>query len=216
MITVALFAALGFPPQESSNFEEKTPIVPEQVLAWQLEGLTQEEIRDEVGRRGLTECAEEPLLHAISAARADIETVRAVRSAKAPCKLWKLDLRLPRPTDYLYEVAGAEMWGDWDHALQTIEVEVGEQPRDADARLIYAHMLTLSEDWITAYGEVTEAEALAPRSPYTHALRSTICYHSGLLECALREANVFLKMRPEDAWAYVLLGKAKELQGHDD
>ena len=157
-----------------------------------------------------------------TAAACDISSSRRYRdrASSTKCKgaLQIVEIRFAVTATYglLYEVAGAEMWGDWDHALQTIEVEVGEQPRDADARLIYAHMLTLSEDWITAYGEVTEAEALAPRSPYTHALRSTICYHSGLLECALREANVFLKMRPEDAWAYVLLGKAKELQGHDD
>jgi tetratricopeptide (TPR) repeat protein len=217
MITLALFAALAFPPQqESFNAEKNAPVAPEKVLAWQLEGLAEEEIREEVKRRGLTECAEESLLNALSAARADVETVQVVRHAKAPCTVWKLDLRVPRPMDYLYEVAGAVMWNDWNHAMRTMEAEVSQEPRDPDARLIYAHLLGMSEDWITAYGEATEAVALAPQSPYAHALRSTICYHSGLTECALREANLFVKMKPEDASAYIMLGHAKELQGHDD
>jgi len=217
MITLALFAALAFPPQqESFNAEKNAPVAPEKVLAWQLEGLAEEEIREEVKRRGLTECAEESLLNALSAARADVETVQVVRHAKAPCTVWKLDLRVPRPMDYLYEVAGAVMWNDWNHAMRTMEAEVSQEPRDPDARLIYAHLLAMSEDWITAYGEATEAVALAPQSPYAHALRSTICYHSGLTECALREATLFVKMKPEDPSAYIVLGHAKELQGHDD
>jgi hypothetical protein len=54
--------------------------------------------------------------------------------------------------------------------------------------LIYAHFLRMAEDWIAAYGEATEAVALAPQSPYAHALRSTICYHFHLPECALCDA----------------------------
>jgi len=85
MITLALFAALAFPPQqESFNAEKNAPVAPEKVLAWQLEGLAEEEIREEVKRRGLTECAEESLLNALSEARADVETVQVVRHAKAP------------------------------------------------------------------------------------------------------------------------------------
>jgi tetratricopeptide (TPR) repeat protein len=212
-----LFAMLAIPaPQSNANTEVRAPVAPEEVLAWQLEGLTQEEIREEVSRRGLTECAEASLLSALSAAGANEETVRTVRHAKARCTVWKLDLRLPRSTDYLYEMAGAVMWSNWDYARQTMEAEVSKQPRDAGGRLIYAHLLSRSEDWITAYGEATEAVALAPQWPYAHALRSTICYRSALMECALREAGVFIKMRPEDAWAYIVLGRAKELQGHDD
>jgi hypothetical protein len=38
MITLALFAALAFPPQqESFNAEKNAPVAPEKVLAWQLE-----------------------------------------------------------------------------------------------------------------------------------------------------------------------------------
>jgi len=189
--------------------------VAEQVLAWQLEGLTQEEIREGEGRRGLTQCADETLLNALSAARADAETVRAVRHAKAPCTFWRLGLRLPGPNDYLYEVAGAILWSDWGHALHTMQIEAQKQPRNPDVRLIYAHLLRMSQDWIMAYGEATEAVALVPQSPYAHALRSTICYHSRLTECAVREAALFVKMRPEDASAYIVLGHAKELQGYD-
>jgi tetratricopeptide (TPR) repeat protein len=217
VFALMLFAMFALPTQQgTANAEVSAPVAPEQVLAWQLEGLTQEEIRGEVARHGLTECAEQSVLNALSAAGADAETVRVVRHAKAPCTLWKLDLRLPRTRDYLYEVTGAVMWKDWEHALETIQVEAGKQPRDPDVRMIYAHLLSRSEDWITAYGEATEAIALAPQSPYAHALRSTVCYHSGLLECALREANVFVRIRPEDASAYIVLGHAKELQGHDD
>lgn len=217
MFTLVLFAIFAMPAQQSTaSTEVNAPVAPEQVLAWQLEGLAQEEISGEVNRRGLTECAEEPLLNALSAARADAETVRTVRHAKAPCNLWKLDLRLPRETDYLYEVPGAVMWSNWEYALQTMETVAGKQPRDPNVRMIYAHLLSRSEDWITAYGEATEAVALAPQSPYGHALRSTVCYHARLAECALREADVFVKMRPDDALAYVVLGHAEELQGHDD
>jgi tetratricopeptide (TPR) repeat protein len=217
VLTLVLFALFAMPTlQSAANAEVSSPVAPEEVLAWQLQGLTQEEVRGEVNRRGLSECAEASLLSALSAAGADEETVRMVRNAKAPCTVWKLDLRLPRPTDYLYEVAGAVMWSNWDYARQTMEAQASKQPRDSDVRLIYAHLLSRSEDWITAYGEVTEAVALAPQWPYAHALRSTICYHSGLAECALRDANVFIKMRPEDAAAHIVLGHAKELQGHDE
>jgi tetratricopeptide (TPR) repeat protein len=217
VITLVLFAALAIPPQEgNTTTETNAPVAPEQVLAWQLEGLTQEEIREEVSRRGLTQCADQPLLNALSAARADAETVRVVKHAKAPCTIWKLGLRLPSPTDYLYEVAGAILWSDWGHVLQTMQTEVSKQPRNPDVRLIYAHFLRMSEDWIMAYGEATEAVALAPLSPYAHAQRSTICYHAHLPECAVREATVFVKMRPEDASAYIILGHAREMQGHDD
>lgn len=217
VITLVLLAALAIPPQQGKvTRKEDGPVPPEQALAWQLEGLTQEEIREEVGRRGLTECAEDPLLSALSAARADVETVQAVKHAKAPCTLWKLGLKLPRPTDYLYEVAGALLWNDWEHALQTMQAEASKQPENAEVRLIYAHFLRMAEDWIAAYGEATAAVRLAPQSPYTHAQRSTICFHSHLMECAVREAMVFVKMRPEDASAYIVLGHAREIQGLDD
>ena len=216
MFTLLLSAVLAFPSQQSGPpSDAKSPVPPEQVLAWQLEGLTQEEIREEVGSRGLTESPEEPLLNALSAARADAETIRVVRHANAPHKIWKLGLRLPGPTDYLYEVAGAVLWSDWGHALQTMQNEAEKQPRNPDVRLIYAHLLRMGEDWIAAYGEATEAVSLAPQSPYAHALRSTICYHAQLSECAAREAAVFLNFRPQDAAAYIILGHAKELKGND-
>jgi tetratricopeptide (TPR) repeat protein len=218
VIALVLLAALAFSPQEQQAKATEavdTPVAPEQVLAWQLEGLTQEEIREEVKRRGLSQCAELPLLNALSAARAEAETVTTVKHAKAPCTLWKLGLRLPGPTDYLYEVAGAILWSDWGHALETMQTEVNKQPKNPNVRLIYAHLLRMSEDWIPAYGEVTEAVALDSQSPYTHALRSTICYHSGLTPCAVREAVTFVKMKPDDAAAYIILGHAKELQGDD-
>jgi hypothetical protein len=93
---------------------------------------------------------------------------------------------LPSPKDYLYEAAGAIFSHDWGSALQTMQEEVEKQPRDPEAGLIYAHFLSMAEDWIAAYGEAAHAVALAPQSPYAHGLRSTICYHSQLPECALR------------------------------
>ena len=216
MLTLVLFAALAIPPQQINvTSEMNAPVVPDQVLAWQLEGLTQEEIQDEVRRRGLTQCADEPLLNALSAARANPETVKAVRHAKAPCTFWRLGLRLPGPNDYLYEVAGAILWSDWGHALHTMQIEADKQPRNPDVRLIYAHLLRMSEDWIMAYGAATEAVALAPQSPYAHALRSTICYHAQLPQCAMHEAVQFVKLRPDDAAAYIVLGHANELLGYD-
>jgi Flp pilus assembly protein TadD len=103
----------------------------------------------------------------------------------------------------------------WGSALQTMQEEAEKQPGDPEVRLIYAHFLRMAEDWIAAYGEATQAVALAPQSPYAHALRSTICYHSRLPECALREANLFVKLRPHDAAVFIVLGHAKELQGND-
>jgi tetratricopeptide (TPR) repeat protein len=217
MILLVLLAALALSPQQNTAIPEtKAPVPPEQVLAWQLEGLTPEELREEVASRGLTECAELPLLNALAAARADVETVQAVRHAKAPCTVWKLGLQLPRPTDYLYEIAGAMMWNDWGYALQTMQAETMKQPENADVHLIYAHLLAMSEDWISAYGEATTAVRLAPASPYAHAQRSTICYHSRLTECAVAEAMAMVKARPKDAVAYAVLGHARELQGYDD
>jgi tetratricopeptide (TPR) repeat protein len=214
VIHLLLFAALALPPQQAGKTPEAdAPVAPEQVLAWQLEGLTQEEIRDEVGDRGLTERPEEALLSAVSAAGADAETIRALRETKAPRNLWKLGLRLPKPTDYLYEIAGALLWRDEAAALQAIQSEAEKQPRNPDVHLVYAHLARREEDWITAYGEATKAVALAPEWPYAHALRSTICYHSQLVECAVREAMQFVKMRPEDAAAYIVLGHARGMQG---
>ena len=60
-----------------------------------------------------------------------------------------------------------------------------------------------------------EAVALAPQSPYAHALRSTICYHAQLPQCAMHEAVQFVKLRPDDAAAYIVLGHANELLGYD-
>ena len=214
MITLILLAALSLPSRQTSSVASvKVPATPEQVLAWQLEGLTQEEIREEVSSRGLPERPEEALYSALSAARADAETIRALRQTKAPRKLWKLGLRLPSATDYLYEIAGALLWNDWDAALQTIQAEAEKQPRNPDVHLIYAHLAQRQGDWITAYGQATEATALAPEWPYAHGLRSTVCYHSQLVECATREALRFVEMRPEDAEAYIVLGHAREMQG---
>jgi hypothetical protein len=102
VITLVLFAALAFPLQQNTAPPEANgPVQPEQVLAWQLEGPTQEEIREEVSSRGLTEHAEEPLLNALAAVGAEEETVLAVKPASGPRIIWKLGLRLPSPTDYL-------------------------------------------------------------------------------------------------------------------
>jgi hypothetical protein len=83
VISVVLFAALSFPPaQMGASGEGNAPVAPEQVLAWQMEGLTQEEIREQVGVRGLTEYPEIALLSALSAAGADQESVRAIQATK--------------------------------------------------------------------------------------------------------------------------------------
>jgi tetratricopeptide (TPR) repeat protein len=184
------------------------------VLAWQLEGLTQEEIREEVQKRGLTEYPEVALLSALAAAGANPETIRALRQTKAPRKIWKLGLRLPSPTDYLYEIAGAILWNDRESALLTIQNEADKQPRNPNVHLIYAHLASIQEDWIQAYGEATAAVKLVPDSPYAHGLRSTVCYHAQLSACAAREAGIFVKLRPEDAGAYILLGHALEMQAN--
>jgi cytochrome c-type biogenesis protein CcmH/NrfG len=44
----------------------------------------------------------------------------------------------------------------------------------------------------------------------------TICYHAGLTECAIHEALRFREMPGADLSAYIILGYATELQGHDD
>ena len=216
MLTLVLFAALAIPPQQINvTSEMNSPVVPDQVLARQLEGLTQEEIQDEVERRGLTQCADEPLLNALSAARANPETIKAVRHAKAPCPFWRLGLRLPGPNDYSYEVAGAILWSDWGHALHTVQIEVDKQPRNPDVRLIYARSVAHVARLDHGVWRSNRAVALAPQSPYAHALRSTICYHAQLPKCAMHEAVQFVKLRPDDAAAYIVLGHANELLGYD-
>lgn len=214
MITLLLFAALSFPdPQSSAARQADTPILPEQVLAWQIEGVTQEEIRDEVHERGLTEYPELALLSALSAAGADNETINAMRRSKAPRKIWKLGLRLPSPTDYLYQIAGAIFWNDHEAALIAIDNEAEKQPQNPDVHLIYANLARMQADWIRAYGEASAAVELSPESPYAHGLRSTICYHSHLPECAAAEAKIFVKLRPQDASAYIVLAHALEMLG---
>jgi len=217
MITLIVFAALSLPHQQiNSPAKAVSPVPPEQVLAWQLEGLTSEEIRDELRTRGLTERPEEAFYNALSAAGANAETIRAVRETKAPRKLWKLGLRLPGPTDYLYAIAGELRWNDVDGALLTIENEEAKQPHNADVHLIYAQLARIRQDWITAYGQATKATALAPESPYAHGQRSTVCYYSRLVECAAREALVFERMRPHDPAAHIVLAHARELQSRFD
>jgi hypothetical protein len=45
LILLVLLAALALPPQQSNAISEtKAPVLPEQVLAWQSEGLTAEEL----------------------------------------------------------------------------------------------------------------------------------------------------------------------------
>lgn len=215
VIALVLCAALAFPLQQSSvSLQTKEPVAPEQVLAWQLEGLTQEEIQEEVRSRGLTEYPEVALLSALSAAGADAETIQLMRKTKAPRKLWKLGLRLPRPTDYLYEIAGAMLWRNWGAALLIAQNEADKQPGNPNVHLICARLASMQGDWIRAYGEATEAAKLETESPYAHALRSTICYRAYLTECAAHEAGIFERLRPEDAAAYIVLGHAFEMQAN--
>lgn len=82
-------------------------------------------------------------------------------------------------------------------------------------RLIYAHVLSISGNFILAYEEATAAERLKPGSPYTHAQRLTICYRTGLTEWAIHEALRSREMRGADLSACIILGHATELQGHD-
>ena len=216
MLTFVLFAALTIPSEVSSTTDNSKPAAPEQVLAWQLEGLTQEEIREEVNAHGLSNYPDIAFLSALSAAGADAETIRVVQHAPGPKYRWGLALRLPKPTDYLYEVAGAVMWNDWEHAILTMEKEAREQPNDVNVQLVRAHVLSVTEDWIGAFGAATWAVALAPESPYGHGVRSTVCYHAHLPECAAREALLFVRLRPEDAAAYITLAHAREAEGEFD
>jgi tetratricopeptide (TPR) repeat protein len=55
---------------------------------------------------------------------------------------------------------------------------------------------------------------MVPEWPYAHGLRSAICYHAGLSDCAVREARLFVKLRPEDATAYIALGRGLEAHGN--
>jgi hypothetical protein len=90
VFTVILLLALAFPPQQSSSLlGTKGPIPPDQELAWQLERLTQGEIRKEVTTRGLTDRAEAPMLAVLSAIGADTEAINAVRHAPGPRIIWK-------------------------------------------------------------------------------------------------------------------------------
>jgi Flp pilus assembly protein TadD len=216
VITFFLLAALPFPqPQRNAAEEVKpTPVAPEQVLAWQMEGLTQEEIREEVRTRGLTEYPEIAVLSALSAAGADEETIRAIRATKAPKKIWKLGLRLAAPTDYLYEIVGAMIRNDPEAASAAIQDAAEKQPRNPDVHLIYAFLAQHQGDWIQAYAESTRAASMVPAWPYAHGLRSAICSHSGLSDCAVREARIFVKLRPQDAAAYIALGRGLETHGN--
>jgi tetratricopeptide (TPR) repeat protein len=217
VLTFALLAALTISPQQNlTTNEERHPVAAEQVLAWQLEGLTQEEIQEEVGAHGLTSYPDIAFLSALSAAGADAETIRAAQHAPGPRNRWGLALRLPKATDYLYEMAGAILWNDWEHAIQTMEKESRLQPNDATVQLVYAHVLSVKEDWIAAFGAATRAVALAPQSPYAHGVRSTVCYHAHLPECAVREALIFVELRPSDAASYITLAHAREAEGETD
>jgi tetratricopeptide (TPR) repeat protein len=97
-----------------------------------------------------------------------------------------------------------------------MEREAREQPNDVNVQLVRAHVLSVAEDWIGAFGAATRAIALAPESPYVHGVRSTVCYHSHLPECAAREAMTFVKLRPADAAAYITLAHAREAEGEFD
>ena len=79
-----LFAALSFPQQqETTANREKPPVQPEQVRAGRLEGLTQEEIREEVGAHGLASYPDIAFLSALSAAESDAETIRMEKCGAA-------------------------------------------------------------------------------------------------------------------------------------
>lgn len=167
-------------------------------------------------KHGLAESPEESFYALVSAAGANAETIHALQGVKAPRKLWKLGLPLPGRSDYLYVIANALRQNDVDSALLTIESEAAKQPQNPDVHLVYAQLAKMRQDWITAYGQASEAVALAPDSAYAHAQRSTACYYSRLVECASREAERFQQMHPQDAVAYIVLGHARELQGRFD
>lgn len=216
MITFVLLTALSFPPPQRNVAQElkPAPVAPEQVLAWQMEGLTQEEIREEVRTCGLTEYPEIAVLSALTAAGADEQTIRALRATKAPRKIWKLGLRLAGPTDYLYDVLGAQLRNDPQAAFAALQEAAEKQPRNLDVHLIYAFLAQHEGDWIQAYAESTRAASMLPEWPYAHGLRSVICSRSGLSDCAVREARIFVKLRPQDAAPYIALGRALEAHGN--
>jgi tetratricopeptide (TPR) repeat protein len=211
VFTLFMLAALAI-PLDGDRAEIGRAIPPAQVLAWQLEGVSQEEIQEEVNRRGLTECPEDSLVNTLNSAGANAETIRVMSHCKTPGRNWKQVSWLPAAADDLGEIAFHLQGKDLDSAIRAAQDQLAKQPRSADLHLILAHLLSLDEDWIRAYGEASQAVALDPRSPYAHGLRSMICYQSQLTECAVREAKFFVTLRPRDATAYIALGHAQELQ----
>lgn len=66
MLTLLIFAVLAIPSRMNRAIETNRPIEPEELLAWQLAGVTQEEIRAEVNARGIASRPAESVMEALS------------------------------------------------------------------------------------------------------------------------------------------------------
>jgi hypothetical protein len=76
-----MFAVLAIPSQMNPAIETNRPIQPEELFAWQLGGVTQEEIRAEVNTRGMASRPEESVMEALGWTGADAATIKAVQRA---------------------------------------------------------------------------------------------------------------------------------------
>lgn len=86
MLTLLMFAVLAIPLHMNHSIETSGPIEPEELLAWQLGGVTPEGIPTEVNTRGMASRPEESVMEALSWTGADATTIRAIQARRIEAK----------------------------------------------------------------------------------------------------------------------------------
>jgi hypothetical protein len=199
-----MFAALAIPSQMSHAIETNGPIEPEELLAWQLGGVTQEEIRAEANTRGMVSRPEGSVMEALSWMGADAATIKAIQHASGRRPNWELGLKR-QPWDVFVKVARERRQNYVDDAKGTLREAIEKQPTNAWMHFVWASMMGREEDWLSAYDESSKGVKFASQSPYIQGQYSYICSRTGLGQPAEIHAKM-LALRSKDAVAHSSAG----------
>jgi predicted Zn-dependent protease len=177
----------AIPSHLNHAIETNRPIKPEELLAWQLGGVTQEEIRAEVNTRGMASRPEESVM-----------------------------LKRPRPWDVFVEVARELRQDCVDDVIGTLREVIEKQPKNAWMHFVLASLTGREEGWLSAYDESSKVVKFAPQSPYIQRQHFYICSRARLGQPAETHARKMLALRPKDPVAHHAVGMALGTQGRTE
>jgi Flp pilus assembly protein TadD len=214
VITFFMLVLLGISPQSKAIPPQSSAVTSEQLLAWQLAGLTREELLAELETRGLQSRPSDDTMDALTPAGAEPATIKAIERASQAANIWQLRWKPSATVLLLQEVAHQIYENEREAAEAMLREELRKRPGNAELHLVLAHLLCEDEYWVEAYAEARQAVALAPLSPYARGQLSFICSRARLGGSASKHAREMLELRPHDAVAYGLLGLSLNSEGN--